>query len=161
MSWKCCRELQETWRGNDTEKPRLQLKQITLQGSVVSVILMPESCGVLMQGKTSITPSNVIACSRYVYRTCDILPILFVFLTTVLNFRGGCFCTLPIPGDCSWSWRKILQLRAQFRTLIRYRIELSSQVFFWQDPWLWLPVGPLIEHLQHGREIFPCNTWCC
>lgn len=45
------------------------------------------------------------------------------------------------PGTCSWSWKKILQLRGQFRTSFRWKIGNGCSASLWHD--FWLPCGPL------------------
>lgn len=56
--------------------------------------------------------------------------------------KNRSFWALKEPGDCSWCWRKILQLREQVWPSIVYKIQIGSCVFFWFDQWL--PIGPLI-----------------
>lgn len=45
------------------------------------------------------------------------------------------------PRTCSWSWKKILQLRHYFRSSFRWVIGNGFSVSLWHDSWL--PCGPL------------------
>ena len=45
------------------------------------------------------------------------------------------FWNLSIPKDCSWIWRKVLQLRVEARNYISYKIENGDSILLWFDPW--------------------------
>lgn len=67
---------------------------------------------------------------------------------------GQSLCALRVTGDCSWSWRKILQYRELIRPFIMYRVGLiGSAISFWHDQWL--PIGPLCSYCSHGLGCFP------
>lgn len=61
--------------------------------------------------------------------------------------------SLRIPGDCSWNWRKLLQLRTLMSPYIRYCVGPGTNVSFWYDKWL--PVGSLINYCTRGLQCFP------
>ena len=47
-----------------------------------------------------------------------------------------------IPSCCSWSWRKILQLRDRVRPFIRHTVFNGVGTFLWHD--FWNQLGPLL-----------------
>ena len=55
--------------------------------------------------------------------------------------KGRSFWDVPVPQDCSWTWRKVLSLRNQFRPYFRSVLGNGREVFLWFD--YWLPMGPL------------------
>ena len=64
--------------------------------------------------------------------------------------KGRSFWDIPIPQDCSWTWRKVLTLRNQFRPYFRSVVGNGSEVFLWYD--FWLPVGAL--QVAFGEDQF-------
>ena len=62
--------------------------------------------------------------------------------------RQGSVWNARIPSRCSWSWRKILQLRDRVRPYIRHRICNGGRTFLWHD--FWNPLGPLLLFLGKG-----------
>jgi hypothetical protein len=50
---------------------------------------------------------------------------------------------IPFPGNCSWSWRKILSLRGVVKKFIYFRVEDECSISLWFDNWH--PLGPLVE----------------
>ena len=57
--------------------------------------------------------------------------------------RGSLWCA-KIPSICSWSWRKLLQLRDRIRPFIKHRVYNGTGTFLWHDSWN--PVGPLLPY---------------
>ena len=55
--------------------------------------------------------------------------------------RDHSFWKIPLRRFCSWTWRKILQLREEIRPLIQYSIGNGLLTRLWFDPWL--PIGPI------------------
>ena len=53
------------------------------------------------------------------------------------------------PTSCSWSWRKILQLRERIRPLIKHKVGDGAATFLWHD--FWNPVSPLLPY--YGERI--------
>ncbi|XP_059664117.1 uncharacterized protein LOC132309874 [Cornus florida] len=43
--------------------------------------------------------------------------------------------SLKIPHSCTWSWRKILQLRYPARLLIKHKVGNGADTSFWWDNW--------------------------
>lgn len=52
--------------------------------------------------------------------------------TWKINIFGAPMC----PPDCSWVWRKVLQLRPVALQYIRYQIGNGALTSLWFDPWL-------------------------
>ena len=50
------------------------------------------------------------------------------------NVQGSLWCA-KIPSICSWSWRKILQLRDRIRPFIRHKVSNGVGTFLWHDFW--------------------------
>ena len=59
--------------------------------------------------------------------------------------KSNCFWNMRAPCDCSWTWRKLVQLRHFARPFVRFIIGDGSSTFFWYDNWH--TVGPFIDHL--------------
>ena len=57
-------------------------------------------------------------------------------------FRQGSFWCAKVPAICSWSWRKLLQLRDRIRPLIKHKVCNGVGTFLWHD--CWNPVSPLL-----------------
>lgn len=53
------------------------------------------------------------------------------------------FWTLKIPGDCSWVWRKLLNIRHLVQPFILSVLGNGHSTSLWYDNWH--PLGPLIE----------------
>ncbi|GAV59694.1 hypothetical protein CFOL_v3_03225, partial [Cephalotus follicularis] len=50
--------------------------------------------------------------------------------------RGRNFWSVPITGNCSWTWRRILNLRNLIYPLLLYEVKDGSTFSLWFDPWL-------------------------
>jgi hypothetical protein len=58
--------------------------------------------------------------------------------------KGRSLWQLSIPKSCSWSWKKILQLRDIAKSFIRFQVGDGSNIFLWHDHWH--PIGYLCDH---------------
>jgi hypothetical protein len=58
--------------------------------------------------------------------------------------KGRSFWQVSIPVSCSWSWKKLLQLRDPAKKFIRFKVGDGSRVFLWLDHWH--PIGYLLDH---------------
>ena len=56
--------------------------------------------------------------------------------------KQGSVWNARIPSRCSWSWRKILQLRDRVRPYIRHKVCNGGGTFLWHD--FWNPLGPIL-----------------
>ena len=66
-----------------------------------------------------------------------------------LYLRQGSLWCAKVPSNCSWSWRKILQLRDRIRPCIKHKVGNGTETFLWHD--FWNPVGPLLPY--YGERI--------
>ena len=74
---------------------------------------------------------------------------LWVAWVRRMYLRRGSFWCAKTPSICSWSWRKILQLKDKIKPFIKHRICNGMGTFLWHD--FWNPVGPLL--LYYGDRI--------
>ncbi|GKD52410.1 hypothetical protein Tco_1281386, partial [Tanacetum coccineum] len=51
------------------------------------------------------------------------------------KLKGRSFWDIPLRGNMSWGWRKILQLRPLIREYIRYNLGDGSVASLWFDCW--------------------------
>ena len=65
---------------------------------------------------------------------------LWVAWVRRLYTRRGSLWGTKIPSICSWSWRKMLQLRDKIRPFIKHKVNNGKGTFLWHD--FWNPVGP-------------------
>ena len=68
----------------------------------------------------------------------------FIWVAWVREFllRQGSIWNARTPSRCSWSWRKILQLRDRVRPFIRHQVWNGIGTFLWHD--YWNPLGPIL-----------------
>ena len=69
---------------------------------------------------------------------------LWVAWVRRMYLRRGSFWCAKTPSICSWSWRKILQLKDKIRPFIKHRICNGMGTFLWHD--FLNPVGPLLPY---------------
>ena len=67
---------------------------------------------------------------------------LWVAWVQRLYLRQGSVWSAKIPSNCSWSWRKILQLRDRVIPFIRHKVCNGVGTFLWHD--FWNQIGPLL-----------------
>ena len=51
---------------------------------------------------------------------------------------------IPLPSDCSWTWRKLLKLQDTIKPFIKHSVGDEKTTFLWFDNWH--PIGPLLSH---------------
>ncbi|XP_058198423.1 uncharacterized protein LOC131313945 [Rhododendron vialii] len=61
--------------------------------------------------------------------------------------KGNNFWNLRIPSDCSWVWRKLLNLRPKVQPYIFRVLGNGHSTSLWYDNWH--PLGPLIAKFGH------------
>ena len=66
-----------------------------------------------------------------------------------LYLRQGSLWCAKVPSNCSWNWRKILQLRDRIRPYIKHKVGNGTGTFLCHD--FWNPVGPLLPY--HGERV--------
>ena len=67
---------------------------------------------------------------------------IWVAWVRVVLLRQGSIWNARTPSRCSWSWRKILQLRDRVRPFIRHQVCNGIGTFLWHD--FWNPLGPIL-----------------
>lgn len=66
------------------------------------------------------------------------------------RLKGRSFWQVKVPWDASWSWKKILWLRDDFRPFIQSKVGDGKSTWLWYDSWS--PAGPLVNYFS-SREI--------
>lgn len=61
---------------------------------------------------------------------------LWISWLYMYELRDKGFWTMNIPAKCSWTWKKILQLRNLALRFISYSPGEQSRFLLWHDPWL-------------------------
>ncbi len=72
--------------------------------------------------------------------------------------KGRSFWTVKIPQDCTWGWRKLLNLRPAARNLLSYEIGDGSRIFLWHD--CWHPNGVLYQPNGHRIVLDAASSLC-
>jgi hypothetical protein len=57
--------------------------------------------------------------------------------------KGRRFWQVPIPQNCSWSWKKLFQLRDAAKKFLSFKVGDGSKIFLWYD--IWHLKGSLME----------------
>ena len=90
---------------------------------------------------------NKACMAKLIWNLCQTSSTsLWVNWTKNYFIREHSFWELPIPNNCSWTWRKLLQLRAEVRQFIRHIIGDGRNTLLWFDSWL--PFGPIIPTFE-------------
>ena len=72
------------------------------------------------------------------------------------NFlRQKSFWSTGIPKNCSWCWRKLLNIRDIAKQLLRFEVGNGENIHLWLD--LWHPNGILIDKYGY-RAIYDANS---
>ena len=74
---------------------------------------------------------------------------LWVKWCNVYKLKRRSLWAIDIANDCTWSWRKMMQLRQFTRPFIKSIIGDGSGTFLWHDNWH--PLGPL--HPLYGDRV--------
>jgi hypothetical protein len=74
---------------------------------------------------------------------------LWVAWIHIYLLKGRSFWNLSIPQDCSWSWRKLLNLHSFAHEHIKFEVGPGHSIHLWHDNWHLL--GPL--HERFGLRI--------
>jgi hypothetical protein len=72
--------------------------------------------------------------------------------------KGRSFWIVKIPQDCTWGWRKLLNLRPVARNLLSYEIGDGSSIFLWHD--CWHPNGVLYQLYGHRIVLDVASSLC-
>ena len=60
--------------------------------------------------------------------------------------REHSFWDLPIPSNCTWTWRKLLGMRDKIRPFLKVQIGDGADTWLWLDSWL--PMGPILQNFD-------------
>ena len=83
---------------------------------------------------------------KHIWNLCQPLPSSNWATWAKANLLRGCsLWDVHIPINCSWTWRKVLQLRPLLRPLIKYIVGDGQNISLWFDNWL--PSGPTHESM--------------
>ena len=93
-------------------------------------------------GLRRVRDSNDASVMKHIWNLCYRKDSLWVAWVRRLYLRRGSLWCEKIPSNCSWSWRKILQLRERIRPFIRHKVCNGVGTFLWHD--FWNPFGPLL-----------------
>lgn len=69
---------------------------------------------------------------------CKILrksPSLWASWINTTALKRHHIWTMSVPTDCSWIWRKVLQLRPHTKQFLSYKLGNGLQTSLWFDPW--------------------------
>ncbi|XP_022869365.1 uncharacterized protein LOC111388792 [Olea europaea var. sylvestris] len=98
-------------------------------------------------GLRSLEIWNKAAMLKHLWSLCpDSASSLWVSWARCYLLKGRNIWELKCPGDCSWSWRKILGLRDIGRDKMKFRIGNGRRASLWYDNWHSL--GPLEKILE-------------
>ena len=137
------------WSGNSFGARRAKMKW-------EFVCLPKEEGGLGLRRVKDLNDSNVM---KYVWNLVYKKDSLWVAWVRRFYLRQGSLWSAKVPANCSWSWRKILQLRERIRPLIKHKVGNGAVTFLWHDSWN--PVGPLLpfygERILYDSAIH-CNA---
>nr|GEW59701.1 hypothetical protein [Tanacetum cinerariifolium] len=86
----------------------------------------------------------------HIWKLISLKDSLWVKWVHSYKLKGHNFWDMPLRGNMSWGWRKILQLRPFIRNFIWSRIGDGALTSLWFDKWCAL--GPL-------SNIISCHDW--
>lgn len=69
--------------------------------------------------------------------------------------KGRSFWQIKIPQSGSWCWRKLLKLRVEAKTFLKFNVGTDSNIDLWSDRWH--PNGVLLDKYGH-RVIYDAHN---
>ena len=127
------------WSGNLGNSHRAKFKW-------ESVCLPKEEGGLGLRRVKDLNDANVM---KHIWNLFYRKDSLWVAWVQRLYLRQGSRWCAKVPSKCSWSWRKIFQLRDKIRPHIKHKVGNGAGTFLWHD--FWNPVGPLLP--CYGEQI--------
>ena len=127
------------WSGNSGSARRAKINW-------ESVCLPKEEGGLGLRRVKDLNDSNVM---KHIWNLFYKKDSLWVAWVRRFYLRQGSLWNAKVPTSCSWSWRKILQLRGRIRPLIKHKVGDGATTFLWHD--FWNSVGPLLPY--YGERI--------
>ena len=106
-----------------------------------SVCLPKEEGGLGMRRIKDSNDANVL---KHIWNLFYRKDSLWVAWVRRRYLRSGSLWCAKIPSICSWSWRKLLQLRDRIMPFIMHKVRNGKGTFLWHDSWN--PVGPLLPY---------------
>ena len=101
-------------------------------------------------GKPLFANSTTLARKRLTFaRVCIEVEAGVQMAEEILLASGNSADPILDPSTCSWTWRKVLQLRPVYRPLIKTLIGDGRHTSLWFDNWL--PFGPI--HQRMGDRV--------
>ena len=103
-------------------------------------VCLPKEDGGL--GLRRVKDSNDASVMKHIWNLLYRKDSLWVAWVQRIYLRQWSLWCAKTPSICSWSWRKILQLRDRIRPFIRHKVCNGVGTFLWHD--FWNQLGPLI-----------------
>ena len=95
---------------------------------------------------------NKACMAKLIWNLCQVNSTsLWVNWVKIHLIRDHSFWDLPIPNNCSWTWRKVLQLRAEVRPFIRHVVGNGWDTSLWFDNWI--PFGPILPRFSGKGDL--------
>ena len=120
------------WSGKDVNARRAKVGWKTL--------CLPKEEGGL--GLRRIKDWNDASIMKHIWNLFYRKDSIWVAWVREVLLRQGSIWISKTPSRCSWSWRKILQLRDRVRPYIRHKVWNGVGTFLWHD--FWNPLGPIL-----------------
>jgi hypothetical protein len=120
------------WNGKD-EKAKAKVAWET--------ICMPKKEGGL--GIKRLATWNQVSMLNHIWNFFSRSGSLWVACCKENWLKGKSFWQVSIPQHCSWSWKKILQLRVLAKNFIKFQVGDGHNIFVWYDNWH--PLGCLYD----------------
>ncbi|GJR07829.1 hypothetical protein Tco_0790481 [Tanacetum coccineum] len=103
------------------------------------VVCLPKNEGGL--GIRRLEVFNSALMIAHIWKLLSLKESLWVKWIHEYKLKGRSFWDIPLRGNMSWGWRKILQLRPTIREFIWCKIGDGAATYLWYDKWCEL--GPL------------------
>ncbi|GJY29993.1 putative RNA-directed DNA polymerase, eukaryota, reverse transcriptase zinc-binding domain protein [Tanacetum coccineum] len=113
------------------------------------VVCLPKNEGGL--GVRRLDHFNSALMVSHIWKLLSLKESLWVKWIHAYKLKGRSFWEVPLRGNMSWGWRKILQLRPIIREFIWHKIGNGTSTSLWFDTWC--QAGPLAKHVS-SRDIF-------
>ncbi|GJV97940.1 hypothetical protein Tco_1549517 [Tanacetum coccineum] len=113
------------------------------------VVCLPKNEGGL--GVRRLDHFNSALMVSHIWKLLSLKESLWVKWIHAYKLKGRSFWEVPLRGNMSWGWLKILQLRPIIREFIWHKIGNGTSTSLWFDTWC--QAGPLAKHVS-SRDIF-------
>ena len=142
LAIQCC-DITTTWLRHQLRKGRTTLFKLGNASRAKirwEYVCLPKEEGGL--GLRRVKDSNDATVMKHIWNMFYRKDSLWVAWVQRIYLKQGSLWCAKIPSICSWSWRKILQLRDRIRPFIRHKVSNGVGTFLWHD--LWNQLGPLL-----------------